>query len=290
MSSFSDGSAMSREESGSDYDCESGDDDEDDEDDQQPTSKRLRLTDEEQEKLLSEVEMLRKQNSELKNTIFKELANMQKSHEVVCNSISSLVGNNNCTSALSDPRLSSLKLELIAGSDNVSIKDLEKMATGTRFERVACWPHAIGTNRATAVRQYEVEARRRVIAVKFKLFDIIKDCKVAEEALGANRSHSFTLTLCYHDNGKEVNLDDFSSRLSLASLTEPPLDSIHNQTMSGGELTFTLKLLITSSDTSPPHRKFFWKVMPVDEELQSILSLTAATPAFVVRSKVSVSN
>lgn len=248
-----------------------------------PPPKRARLTEEEETALLAEVAQLRKENRELKSTLIPEVKKIQTGQDIMVRTLSALFGTQSKSNALQGVELT----QVLGISQSVqSISALDDIQPPMRFSAPGCFPHAIALNSRNNKRQYEIEARRRAISIKFELRYRLDGRKATEACLG-DGPHIFTFKICYADDGTEVKPSHFT-RMSVEHLTEPRENIINAKPMQNGEVAFEFKAVFTSNDTSPRHRDFMIKVMPLDMATRANPFLTVCTPPFIVRSKVSV--
>lgn len=264
-----------------------------DSDEESPSArvKRMKTIKDEYERRICKLEArnqeLEAQNKDLKEKTFAELTKIQKSHAAMISAFSGYAGvqfepfGSSSASLIQPVRLKQVFNINEALDEGDSLEDVK---APVRFSASGVFPHAIAENKKTHAREYQVEGRRRV-SVKFVLCSKLDGRRLTEKVVREDGVLPFKMYLLYADNQDEVQVSDFA-KMSFNNLTDPTFESIRTQNMVNGQIVFTVKFNVTSSDTTPKGRSFLLKVTPDVEGLVGNPDMTCISPPFNVRSKV----
>jgi len=162
-------------------------------------------------------------------------------------------------------------------------RDLTDIAAPYRFSNVGAFPHAIDYSTRDNTRQYQLESRR-VTNFTFLLFYDDDNKHATERDLNIS-GLKMQLSMHYADDHTAVCPEHFT-RAAVENLVNPAIELDKSKTMENGEVSFSVRFCVQSTETSPRNRAFVMRVGPSLGSKCSDDNLICYTPPFVIRSKV----
>ncbi len=163
-------------------------------------------------------------------------------------------------------------------------RNLEDIPMPHRFSDVGSFPHAVDENVKKHTREYQVESRRLTNFV-FALFCDEDGSPATEKDIKASGEVMMKMSMLYADDYSEVHPAHFT-RAVVNNLVTPSSEINGEKTLKNGEVGYSVRFNVQSTETAPRHRPFVMRVGPSKGDEKYNENLVCYTPPFVVRSKV----
>lgn len=163
-------------------------------------------------------------------------------------------------------------------------RNLEDIAMPYRFSDTGSFPHAVGENVKKRTREYQVESRR-LTNFTFALFYDEDGSPATEKDIKTSGDVMMQMSMLYADDYSEVHTAHFT-RAVVNSLVTPSSELNSEKTLKNGEVSYSVRFNIQSTETAPRHRSFVMRVGPSKGDEKYNENLVCYTPPFIVRSKV----
>lgn len=164
-------------------------------------------------------------------------------------------------------------------------RNLEDIASPFRFSEVGAFPHAIcDSKRKGRSREYQVESRR-IATFSFSLFYDENDEPATERDIKESGNVLMQMKMLYADDYTEVHPCHFT-RAAVTHLVTPSVELGSGKTLRNGEVSYSVRFNVQSTETTPRHRPFVMRVGPCKGKEKYNDNLVCYTPPFVIRSKV----